>query len=635
MGNFSKIDGESHSLTNQYAPHNIETAQTRVNTITGHAIAMLGHIQEQNQIQGKSQQVNQIYNTALHKINNIRERLINSLNPSNDATTKEGLTGKQIKNLAKEIKKAEKEFVKIMKESQIDVLKEISERSDLSKKLEVLAKGGTKAQVLKLLAWTNKSSKEALKVFNETKAKMNISEEVVKVFDNELENSRIHEARDSRELVLKRRAGVIFNQFALTFSPKMLHKQLKSYIAQQLSEKERTSIIRDIPINDKVTLKSELIPLNTHFDESLSQRSDTQTTARVFGAIFGNKGISSANRQEAHLVNAWESNLVNGENQVIYQALRHGITSDKFEKNTTIRNQNSLSAAKELVIAALMQEIAQKKMSLDDAAKSMDKIALNLNSVSLVTPDDLRALINNETSEKTMLEDQVKALHSLEKLESIEIDGKEIPIALKINTFNFGVNAGAVDVKLGVYNQYKYNQRAFKGLSEEVKIFLEQESSHILPDEMMQLLDLKNDIEILMQDEKAYLKGDNQFEIAAKIINLTNLMNKIKNGGYKCSINCMSGKDRTGVLDAIAKAYASMADLNGQYPTHSELMNDATIRKQFQELAVKFLKEAGGLEITDINTGVKGYKVSKHALVGGITEDHFLELVGLSKTTSS
>ena len=98
------------------------------------------------------------------------------------------------------------------------------------------------------------------------------------------------------------------------------------------------------------------------------------------------------------------------------------------------------------------------------------------------------------------------------------------------------------------------------------------------------------DIQYLMRNRKAYLEGRNQYEVGAKILLLQNMMREVQDGHSAwCAFNCMSGKDRTGIMDAIAKTYSLMRDENGgRVPTHDDLKKDPH-RIRFQELVVPIL----------------------------------------------
>jgi phosphatidylinositol-4,5-bisphosphate 4-phosphatase len=142
-----------------------------------------------------------------------------------------------------------------------------------------------------------------------------------------------------------------------------------------------------------------------------------------------------------------------------------------------------------------------------------------------------------------------------------------------------------------------------------------------------------------MGDKKAYLAGGNQYEIGAKILNLTHLMNQVA-GGTEGAFNCMSGKDRTGVMDAVARTFAVMRQLNGKFPIHAELTYaeltyNEEIKKQFREIFSQMLQEYGGLEVTEINTGAMGFKVGGEANLYGLEKEIFKAIQGLSKTTNA
>lgn len=636
---FENVHLDSHSS------HQASTAKDRVGHFMGHAYQLMDHLEAQNQTLGSQEKMGQIYQAARNELKQIHAKL-DTVAQGNGSEGQQALSKKEIKNLAKEIKHAEKAIAKTIQKAQIETAVEFTGRTDLRDKMAILAKGGIKSHLLKLLSCVISTNREAIHAFKRASQEMSkIKRGLEADPETQVEQDKLEDMKHGREV--NRRAGVIglhgIYRITNSFDAKVIHKQLKSFIAQNLSEKTRETIPKtfEFPTHhgEQKILTSQLIPLNKEFDQAINQRIGARpedgATVNVFGNIFGDKGISSANRQEPHLVNAWESNLSSHEGQsekVIYQALRHGIVSDKFEKDMNVRRANSDKAAQELLTAVLMQTLADRKMSLQDAANQ--PIDLNLNSVSVVTPDDLRA-IGTVANEKQMLLDQVEALHRLEGESELTVNGQKIRVNFQVNTFNFGVNAGAVDFKLGVMNQYKHNKKALTSLNKQVEDLIKERPDMEIS-QRQGLQDLKKDINLLMASPKAYLKGDNQFELAAKILNLTNLMNEIDEyGRYKGSLNCMSGKDRTGILDSIAKTYATMAELNGSYPTHEQLSSNPQIRKQFQEIAVKLLKESGGLEITELNTDARGYKVSKHALVGGISEEHFLDLIGLSKTTSS
>lgn len=621
-----------------------DTAHERVNNFMGHSFALLAHLEEQNSghTGGVALQVNSIYLQAANELYKIEAKIKNSIQESPN------LSKKEVKELAETLKTAEKEIAKVLQKAQIDVASEIGSagRTELKEKIATLAQGGFKAKFIGLLALVSSTNKAAVDGFKKAQSAMEGASK--KDFDAPLENEPGVQKDQRAEFDnfktgagnLKRRAGIIglngVYRIQVTFSDKAIRKQFKSFIAQNQSQKkERVTIARDFTTQnakgEQVQFQSKLVPLNKEFDTHLNVRREDGTASRVFENIFGEKGgISSANRQEPHLINGWESNLTDANGTRIYQALRHGITSDKFETNKGVRQANSEKAAGELLKAAVMQHLADNGISLEDASQS--GITLNFNSVSLVTPDDFRAIGTKGANEKTMLFDQTDALHSYAGTNrTLVIEGLPIPINLNVNTFNFGVNVGAVGYGLGTINQYEQNVKALKGLEEQA-----QSTINRLPEgqEKENLKALLADIKLLMADRKAYLDGDNQYEVGAKIINLSNRLDQL-NGNTKCAFNCMSGKDRTGMMDGVAKAFAVMGSMNGKIPTHDELKNNEEVRAQFRSILVPILLEMGGIDITEINTSATGYKVGKEAQLAQLPDDKFLEMLGLAKTTSS
>lgn len=590
----------------------------------------------------------------------------------------------EINNLKEHLTFAEDKIATVIRDSQIEVIKELSEfyAPGSGSEAEILAKGGLKAMWIRFIATVYKTKQVALQAFNASREAMEKASRVMlmaKTDDQsqtEIEKGKQAEFQNYQGAHgdLNRRAGVIglngIFRFQALFSKKKIQKQFKSFQAQDISQKDRKTIDDRLKTEGRF-FDLKFIPLNKDFDLYVSARG---TLSAVFASIFGTKGISSANRQEPHLVNGWESNLIyQGKN--IFRALRHAIASDKYEKDPAIRAKNSKQAAEELIKAALLQEISSQGLTLEEA-RDKKGIELNMNSVSLVTPDDLRALIPGQNDEKMMLLDQLLAFESVQKEGTpIELDGIEIPVKIHVNAFNFGVNLLATKYKLGLENQHQQNTKALKGLRDQIQKFnheIEKEIALLNDQQKLakvkknknkfpaikgKITDLRKalenskalmtDIEDLMANKKAYLQGDNQYELGAKILNLSNVMDQtidsINKGkkpkeqlsGFKCAFNCMSGKDRTGFMDVVAKSFAIMAEVNGKYPLHQELLKNAKLRDQLVRILQTVILEKGNLEITEINTDIKGFKLGNEARILGLPIETFLTARGLSATTST
>lgn len=677
-----------------------------------------------SKLQEKQQAIAQKYIESKRKVQSLENQLATSEKELKFFET--NLSKKNLHTIKEQLKDAEKEIAKIIQQTQIRSVSAIGEKKEAAtaSRVETLAKGGWGAAKVHLLSVLSSTDRKAIKAFKEaTKAMMDASKAA---FDDVANESHVDQDRRAEfdQGSIDHRAGVIglngIYRIETSFSADKIKKQFESFKAQNLSDKERMTITRDVQIGQD-TFTNEFIPLNGEFDKAIEKRGNLPTLS-AFSNIFGSKGISSANRKEAHLVNGWESTLKHGD-KVIFRALRHGITSDKIigtffgvsaavkslvsellgKSITATHQQRSRVAAAELLEAAILEEIASQGLTLEQAQQQ--GITLNFNSVSLVTPDSLRGLAPGQlkqADEKEMLLYQALALNGYDVSQSGQLQfklkgGLTIPIEAHINTFNFGVNEGAVKWGLGFGEQYEHNKKAMEGFVPQVQNFSQQVEGELVrerenltemrnqlqeksklalqredTDPIWQELDtfqkefdrlqqrvqdyemglqnakqLLEDIQQMMADKKTYMEGGNQYEIGAKILNLSNVMddtinsiNKDRNfaeklPGYKCAFNCMSGKDRTGFMDGVAKTLAIMAkNRGGRYPTHKELENPA-VRKEFVDILVPLLIKGGTLKITQDETGFMGLKVQQEARIFGMELTDFLLIQGYSVMTSA
>lgn len=565
--------------------------------------------------------------------------------------------------------------------------REALQHLEIADKVRALAENGIKAKFIKLVAWIpiiGDSYAKAQYYFKASMEKMHVASQAPVAADatlTQLEADRLNEFQAYRmgsKGSLKARAGVIgisgIYRFEVLTSGASVKKQFRSFMAQLLSDQPRTVIekaIQGMPDRKKQdsgqTCTSTMIPLNQEFDRYIGLKGKaTQLFSHVFGSIVGNKGISSFNRQDPRLVNGWMSTLESG-GKILQRVFRGGVAAaDPLDAEK--RPEKARQAVEDVLRAVVMQEIADQGLTDQDLENLDRPIELNLNSVGLLTPDSYRWLFAPQNDERKVLFDQIDAFHSFEgEGQTVSIPFKDpqtermetrrIPIKLQVNTFNFGVNEGAVrgifgtgiKFKVGLEKQYVENKKALKGLQaqydklmEEIKAnhgkWTAQHADHRSLVYDMQLL--MNDINTMMEDHEAYLNGENQYEIGAKIVNLTNAMSKVKRevlgkpAGLHALIQCFSGKDRTTFMDCVIKSFAMMREVNGSYPTAAQLLNDKDLREQFVAVLVKFLEESGGLEITELNTNAMGIKVNVEAMIAGMSAQDFIYLIGLSKTTS-
>ena len=629
----------------------VKTAHKRIDAQAQHSIKMLVALHKQYRTKNKEQdqKIAAIYQQAIKDLKTARNELKEKVGESSDNR----LTNTQKKTLKKGLKALDQRAVTIITESQIKTAGALAEQE--SSKVERLARGGLKSKVILLLSVVSKTHRTAVKEFASVKKGMVAASQrtLLEGIGTTLERDK-QAALERRDL--KKYKGVIGirRKYRITpsFDNKVTKKQLESFTSQRLSEKERTTLSSTVKFKNS-TFTSTITPFNIALDNEIGS---------AFAEDVGDTGgIASSDRGNAsHLGNAWLSKVDDGSGEPI-QFFRHAIISDNLGKpGSTERKDNSRKQAEDLLKAVVAAELTRLNVT---STTVNGPLTINLSSVSLVTPDSLRAIGSHGNDEKTMLRDQIQALQSLSGLQTVNINGQDIPVNVSVAAFNFGVNAGAVgDIKylpgihFGLEEQYRHNLRALAGLNQQVETFeadLEKAVKGLKADKkekcaaiQQQIRDLMKDITLLMEDEKAYLEGGNQYEIGAKIVLVSNLMNRASNvtgrnltGSY-AAVNCKSGKDRTGIMECVIKSFASMNTRNQKIPSHNALTKSTLLRQQFSTLFVKYLKSKN-LKITKLNTDVEGYKVEREAnLYRDDLEcqkilDHqtFTDLQGFSSTT--
>lgn len=642
-----------------------------------HSVAMLAQLQKQNQ--GVSKKVDEIYGNAIGQIKENQKQF-------KAEVSSKVFSKKDIKDFKKKLKEYTKQSIQVIQKAQLSVLAEgVESRNHI---VTVLAKGGLKAQWMRFKSAVFKTDQEAIQKFDTLHKKMTEASqaEFSMVLRDQLDEERFDEL-DRHHVA--RRAGVIgigeIYRFGVSLSEKGIKKQLESFSMQRTSNQERTTLTETLSFKGK-EFSTEAIPLNREFDSYINKIKDIGV--HVFGPIFGKKGISSANRIEEHLINAWASVVKDDKGDVIFHAFRHAIIAgpvkgkwanipltalraissikalsflsifstgaSKFAAWLRSLDYNNKKAATELLQAVLLKEIAQQGLTLEEAQEK--GVHLNLNSVSLITPDDFRGNKGKgvgiakkaQDDELAMLEDQVSALKSFNGKE-LMINGKPIKVSVQTNAFNFGVNRFR---HAGVFNQYEFNRKGLRGLSKQLnaldKAIVSKDKDESIQKNLSHAKELMKDINHLMRDETAYLEGGNQYEIGAKILNLTNLMDQIaqehnktakdKISGFSGAFNCKSGKDRTGIMDGVAEAFAVMANLRegpdkGRYYSHEEF-NKPEVRQLFLDTLLPILAKHG-IKITELNTDVEGYKVGEEARLFGMKVEDFLNLQRLGKISAS
>ncbi|MCY4325931.1 MAG: hypothetical protein OXC81_07960, partial [Betaproteobacteria bacterium] len=310
------------------------------------------------------------------------------------------------------------------------------------------------------------------------------------------------------------------------------------------------------------------------------------------------------------------------------------------------RSSANFNAARELATAAVVANPVLLSRALIDR-----EVTVDLDSVSLVTPDRLRETGNKE-AERTYLANQIAALNALaQKPFTARIDdgygnSREVQVTVRPRMFNFGVNAYAVgsSVKqrlakpfMGWQDADRLNREsltamigdpnqidAVGGEAGRMLAWLEGGGrGEAVPEATQVMVSAASRLDGSSQRQQtafddagrraeairtvvgqikaifssgSHRRGGNEpYKLAARVALLSNLL------GRSACFNCKSGKDRTGQMDAAVKQLAVDAAA-GSLPEPDAVPN--------QRRTTNFVLKTGNLEMQQHNTGLTGYKLA-------------------------
>lgn len=191
--------------------------------------------------------------------------------------------------------------------------------------------------------------------------------------------------------------------------------------------------------------------------------------------------------------------------------------------------------------------------------------------------------------------------------------GKPLELTPKPNLYNFNVQ-GDIFKKEEKTFQNDLNNEAWSQTKERFESYKEwlqtlegPEPSPEYTKRITYMEKLKTNIETQIKE------GASDYEIATDLIEFEKAM------GTPIGINCKSGKDRTSYLVNLVQ----MRFLNKYIDTQSISLKEKNKAKKEAESSI--LKQGAGLIITGLNTGFKGYKITKF-FVKGLRIDERLKL---------
>lgn len=376
----------------------------------------------------------------------------------------------------------------------------------------------------------------------------------------------------------------------------------------------------------------------------------------------GIRGISSNDRKSEHLLNAWETELKNGE-KVLFSGMRHGCTSKKESRTKEMIQMAIYQQLKEQQKqqtpgeqqAQGEQQTQQTKDSILNNLLDNEVIELNLSSTQLLTH-------TNIAGDKDIGLNQIEELkkYSTQQNPNGEPPGtieftldlpnnqtKKVKLKLNLLTFNFGVNLqtrwhlgrskeeDAINLEnlqklLGKdFFEEKNNTTIPSGILKNTLDAIDTEINNQsrnqskkaeLEKEKKILLELATQIKQLWRSGKYRAADKNPYAMPARIALLTYKL------GYVSSFNCKSGKDRTGVLDAEIKNLAAYIEVNGKVPDYTKEPTQVD-----KENLSNMHSNCGSKEVLIACTGVMGSKIPfMPNFYGRFSDEYKKEFLGIT-----
>ncbi|MET4695268.1 inositol phosphate phosphatase SopB [Endozoicomonas lisbonensis] len=387
----------------------------------------------------------------------------------------------------------------------------------------------------------------------------------------------------------------------------------------------------------------------------------------------GSKGVSCADTKNLkHATNLLRTDFqVGGHNE--FTGIRHGVVDPYGVKGSdeakALKAQGARKKAEEILIAALSTKPELFQQALKAAETGKEIPTLFTTSTSLLTT----GVGSGKEAKMQKTQNEAFKHFTAPGNQPVEIelagpDGtpRKIRMNIRQSRFNIPVNWGGVGPLSSIFGgrrnqarmnreaitdlvgnpkrggevggmaahwlgQYEEKQRllAYKLTAEENRAnpdaalikAIKQESSQLAKDKKT-IQDLSRQIKDIYRKGRHHHEHKDAYKLAARVALLTH-----KLGGVPL-INCKSGKDRTGMLDAEIKFLTARIAENGAVPEPGPLNEDE--KALFREILLK----SGNHEVQEMNVGVRGYKTE---LITSIDErvgnkDIREEVRGLSKS---
>lgn len=289
---------------------------------------------------------------------------------------------------------------------------------------------------------------------------------------------------------------------------------------------------------------SHVIPLNAAFGQILECEHFLQYETRGTPSAALKVDYWERKKPTPLLANGWLTTLANPDGEEILSLVRSASLVHYGINDEEIRHARTKNAAEELLLAIVAKKIAEGI----DPTNSPIKIA----TFELQTRPE--GLENNPNlfPEKRLIDEEYQALQALKGENSGMVNGGSLPLLVEHLYFNYPIHHIGFREHIGFSGEV-----ALRNESAESTILQEAEGAVTKRDipspRRKKLLMLLNEIKVIKEGSPSEITDD-PYRFNSRFINLAHLL------GYTVHLNCRSGKDRTGIVDAEAKYVAEAID---------------------------------------------------------------------------
>lgn len=330
-------------------------------------------------------------------------------------------------------------------------------------------------------------------------------------------------------------------------------------------------------------------------------------------------GVSSMSTQEIrHAVNLWTTEFKGF--GVEFKGVRHGVNVPFGEKDSNKQITGADRRTHEVITAAA--DVKSKAIQEHIAKNGLDvPFTLTIVSSSLLTPSEGLKYKKYETGQQDAWQRAMQKSKNGELIVKIPNENgqiQEVKIKLDVLSFSFGVNGlakleSSAPVALKLLNSLpnvdvsgwkwadKHNAPLFDKLLDSAHKVKEEGQK----ERYNRIQAYASQIKAVVNSGKHHKDNGNAYALPVLVSLLSNELGAVP------AWNCMSGKDRTGYLDAKIKETLVLQDLLGG---NTVLDQFSGMTKARPEILEHILFESGSLEIQRACTGVAGYKVNEGKL---------------------